>query len=78
MEIEFEVEIDRAQKENPTSAEPRIRQVQYDSLSRIFVDVMFEYNNIQIEHRERCKERFKRQLELSKWYHEIEYRLNWF
>lgn len=63
--LEFEIEIERAKKENPTSAKPRIRQMQYDSLSRYYIEVMFECNAIQIEHRERCKERLRRQLEIG-------------
>lgn len=59
------MEIERANKENPTSAQPRIRQMQHDSLSRYYIEVMFECNAIQVEHRERCKERLRRQLQIG-------------
>ncbi|KAK4029077.1 Syntaxin-1A [Daphnia magna] len=62
---DFKIEIERARKDNPTSAEPRIREMQYETLTRNFVDVMVECNAIQDEHRQRCKERFQRQLEIA-------------
>lgn len=62
---DFKIEIERARKDNPTSAEPRIREMQYETLTRNFVDVMVECNAIQDEHRQRCKERFQRQLEIG-------------
>jgi hypothetical protein len=64
----FKIEVQRARKENPTSAEPRIREMQHETLTRNFVEVMIECNVIQEEHRQRCKDRFKRQLEISKLY----------
>lgn len=51
---------------NRTSAELRIRQTQISTLSHEFVAIMTECNRVQVEHREQCKRRFKRQLELSK------------
>ena len=65
---DFKIEVDRSRKENPTSAEPRIREMQHETLTRIFVEAMIECNIIQEEHREKCKDRFKRQLEISKFY----------
>ena len=50
---------------NQTSAELRIRKTQHSTLTRSFVDVMTDYNQAQVEYRERCKKRFQRQLELS-------------
>ncbi|EFX74092.1 syntaxin [Daphnia pulex] len=61
----FKIEVQRARKENPTSAEPRIREMQHETLTRNFVEVMIECNVIQEEHRQRCKDRFKRQLEIT-------------
>lgn len=40
--------------------------LQYSTLSRKFHDVMAEYNSVQEEYRERCKERIQRQLKYSK------------
>ena len=39
---------------------------QHSTLSRDFVEVMHEYNAIQNDYRERCKNRIQRQLEISK------------
>jgi hypothetical protein len=39
---------------------------QHSTLSRKFIEVMNEYNNAQIDYRERCKARIQRQLEISK------------
>ena len=40
--------------------------LQYSTLSRKFHDVMAEYNSVQEEYRERCKERIQRPLKYSK------------
>ncbi|XP_037280344.1 syntaxin isoform X1 [Rhipicephalus microplus] len=47
------------------SAELRIRKTQHSTLSRKFVEVMTEYNKIQNDYRERCKDRIRRQLEIT-------------
>eukprot|EP00117_Sycon_ciliatum_P010641 scpid92857/ scgid2654/ Syntaxin len=47
------------------SADFRIRKAQHAALSRRFVDVMSEYNAIQNDYREQCKERIHRQLEIT-------------
>uniref|UniRef100_V5HAF0 Putative syntaxin 1a n=1 Tax=Ixodes ricinus TaxID=34613 RepID=V5HAF0_IXORI len=47
------------------SAELRIRKTQHSTLSRKFVEEMTEYNKIQNDYRERCKDRIKRQLEIT-------------
>ncbi|CAB4042496.1 syntaxin-1A isoform X4 [Paramuricea clavata] len=47
------------------AADTRIRKAQHASLSRDFVDVMSEYNTIQVGYREKCKERIQRQLEIT-------------
>lgn len=39
--------------------------VQYNTLSRRFRDLMAEYNQVQEEYREKCKERIQRQLKYS-------------
>lgn len=39
---------------------------QHSTLSRKFIEVMNDYNNAQIDYRERCKARIQRQLEISK------------
>ncbi|XP_028400546.1 syntaxin-like [Dendronephthya gigantea] len=46
-------------------ANSRIRKSQHAALSRDFVDVMSEYNTIQVGYREKCKERIQRQLEIT-------------
>jgi len=47
------------------SADLRIRKTQHSTLSRLFIEVMNEYNNAQIDYRERCKARIQRQLEIT-------------
>lgn len=54
---------DRDQK--VVTADTRIRKAQHAALSRGFVDVMSEYNTIQVGYREKCKERIQRQLEIT-------------
>lgn len=39
--------------------------IQYNTLSRRFRDLMAEYNQVQEEYREKCKERIQRQLKYS-------------
>lgn len=46
-------------------AEVRIKRSQHSTLSREFVDVMTDYNAIQNDYRERCKNRIQRQLEIT-------------
>lgn len=38
---------------------------QHSALSREFVEVMTDYNNIQNDYREKCKSRIKRQLQIG-------------
>jgi len=57
-------------KEQETSnrgdyADIRIKKCQHSTLSREFVDCMSEYNEIQNDYRDRCKNRIKRQLEIT-------------
>lgn len=44
----------------------KLRRPQHSTLSRKFIEVMNDYNNAQIDYRERCKARIQRQLEISK------------
>ncbi|XP_035218177.1 syntaxin-1A-like isoform X2 [Stegodyphus dumicola] len=57
--------IEQEQINNASAAELRIKQTQHSTLSRRFVDAMTEYSHIQTEYRERCKDRIKRQLEIT-------------
>jgi len=43
-------------------ADIRIKKCQHSALSREFVEVMTDYNNVQNDYRENCKGRIKRQL----------------
>uniref|UniRef100_UPI00358F73EA syntaxin-1A-like n=1 Tax=Myxine glutinosa TaxID=7769 RepID=UPI00358F73EA len=43
----------------------RIEKVQYTTLSQKFMDIMSNYNTMQCEYRERCKQRIQRQLEIA-------------
>jgi hypothetical protein len=46
-------------------ANMRIRKAQYSALSRKFVEIMNEYNNMQIDYRQKCKDRIQRQFEIG-------------
>jgi t-SNARE complex subunit (syntaxin) len=50
---------------NENHAEFRIRQTQYSALSHNFQKVMSDYNNSLILHKDKCKKRIKRQLEIA-------------
>ncbi|OQR76304.1 syntaxin-1A-like [Tropilaelaps mercedesae] len=58
-------EADEAMRENPTSAVSRMKLIQQQTLSKTFVDLMSSYNAAQMEYREKCKERIKRQLHIT-------------
>ncbi|EDV24244.1 syntaxin 1.4 [Trichoplax adhaerens] len=47
------------------SAEFRIKQTQVTALSNRLVSLMSDYNTMQVEHREKCKARIVRQLEIT-------------
>lgn len=61
----IENSIESEEQTNKTSADLRIRKVQFSTLSRKFVEVMTEYNRTQTDYRERCKGRIARQLEIT-------------
>lgn len=60
----IEKTIKQEERANKTSANVRIRKTQHSTLSRKFVEVMIEYNEIQVNYRERCKVRLQRHLEI--------------
>ncbi|CAG0897438.1 unnamed protein product, partial [Darwinula stevensoni] len=62
---EMEQNIEQEEHAKSTSADVRIRKTQHSTLSRKFVEVMKEYNRTQTDYRERCKNRIKRQIEIS-------------
>ncbi|XP_068099732.1 syntaxin-2 [Hyperolius riggenbachi] len=53
------------QEDNRSSVDLRIRKTQHTVLSRKFGEVMIEYNETQVQFRERSKERIQRQLEIT-------------
>jgi len=53
------------EKVDKTSAEVRMKKTQHQGVSRKFVEVMTEYNKIQLEHRDASKSQMKRQMELA-------------
>lgn len=61
----IELAIDRDEKQQKTSALLRMRKMQYATLSYKFVELMADYNRIQIEYGECCKARIQRQLEIT-------------
>eukprot|EP00088_Acartia_fossae_P033010 TRINITY_DN33783_c0_g1_i1.p1 TRINITY_DN33783_c0_g1~~TRINITY_DN33783_c0_g1_i1.p1 ORF type:complete len:298 (-),score=130.10 TRINITY_DN33783_c0_g1_i1:385-1278(-) len=62
--MEQETEAEEKGRGNVT-AEIRIRKTQHMTASRRFVEVMTEYNRIQVSYREESKEQIKRQMEIS-------------
>ena len=48
-----------------TGAEYRMKKTQHSMLSQKIVAVMTEYNRMQNDYREKCKQRIQRQLEIS-------------
>lgn len=61
----MEVETNKICEDNPHSAEHRIRTTQHSRLFRRFKDVIDDYQLTQADHRDRCKARIKRQLEIT-------------
>ncbi|XP_035217354.1 syntaxin-like isoform X1 [Stegodyphus dumicola] len=61
----MEQNVEQQEHVNNTSAELRIKRTQHSALFRRFVDAMTEYSSIQTEYRERCKNRIKRQLQIT-------------
>ncbi|KAM4808436.1 syntaxin-2 isoform 2-T2 [Rhinophrynus dorsalis] len=57
--------IDQDESNNRTSVSLRMRKTQHTVLSRKFGEVMIEYNETQIQFRERSKDRIQRQLEIT-------------
>ncbi|CAF0788128.1 unnamed protein product [Brachionus calyciflorus] len=47
------------------NADYRIRKMQFSYLSHLFSDIMGSYNSVQIQHRDACKNRIQRQLEIT-------------
>lgn len=58
-------DIEKEEEVNTTSSSLRIKKTQHSALSRRFVDAMTDYNTIQTDYRQRCKDRIKRQLEIT-------------
>lgn len=61
----IELNIEQEEHSNKSSADLRIRKTQYSTISRKFVEVMSDYNTTQIDYRDRCKARIKRQMEIT-------------
>lgn len=47
------------------AADQRIRQTQQSALTKLFVEVMTEYNKTQTDYRDKCKATIQRQLEIT-------------
>ncbi|XP_065830854.1 syntaxin-1A-like [Oscarella lobularis] len=48
------------------TADFRIRKAQHSTLSRKFLETMEEYNRVQVDYRDKCKEKIYRQLKITK------------
>ncbi|RWS14960.1 syntaxin-like protein, partial [Dinothrombium tinctorium] len=61
----MEQEIDKIEESGDMSADFRIRKTQHSMLLQKFVQTMTDYNQTQVDYRERCKARIQRQLEIA-------------
>jgi len=61
----IEQNIEQEEHSNKSSADLRIRKTQYSTISRKFIEVMNDYNKAQIDYRDGCKARIKRQMEIT-------------
>ncbi|XP_064620410.1 syntaxin isoform X5 [Lineus longissimus] len=61
----IEQNIEQEEHSNKSSADLRIRKTQYSTISRKFIEVMNDYNKAQIDYRDGCKSRIKRQMEIT-------------
>lgn len=62
----MEQEIEKMEESGDMSADFRIRKTQHSMLLQKFVQTMTDYNQTQVDYRERCKARIQRQLEIGK------------
>lgn len=64
---EFDDDLERLKKKGQTDkAEFRIKSNQHGFVLNSFKNLMHRYNDVQIEYRDKCKEKIKRELEISK------------
>ena len=61
----MEQEIEKMEESGEMTADFRIRKTQHSMLLQKFVATMTEYNQTQVDYRERCKARIQRQLEIA-------------
>lgn len=61
----MEQEIEKMEESGEQSADLRIRKTQHSMLLQKFVHTMTDYNQTQVDYRERCKSRIQRQLEIA-------------
>lgn len=62
------VSISKQEEREPNSAATLIRKTQHAATTRGFIDVMNMYNDAQVTHRDACKARIKRQMEIAERY----------
>ena len=61
----MEQEIEKMEESGDMTADFRIRKTQHSMLLQKFVQTMTDYNQTQVDYRERCKARIQRQLEIA-------------
>jgi len=61
----MEQEIEKMEESGDMTADFRIRKTQHSMLLNKFVSTMTDYNQTQVDYRERCKARIQRQLEIA-------------
>ncbi|WAR03116.1 STX-like protein [Mya arenaria] len=61
----IEQNIEQEEHSSKSTADLRIRKTQYSTISRKFVETMSNYNQAQIDYRDRCKARIQRQMEIT-------------
>ena len=63
---EFDDDLEHLKKKGQTGAEFRIKKNQHSFLLNTFINLMTRYNDVQIEYRDKCKNKIKTELEISK------------
>jgi syntaxin 1A len=61
----IEHKIDEDEQRSKATTDLRIRKTQHSTLTKKFVEVMMEYNRVQVDYEKRCKDRLKRGVEIT-------------
>ncbi|XP_077995547.1 syntaxin-1A-like [Glandiceps talaboti] len=64
-DIEKTIEEDKLDSNTKSPAGLRMKKTQHQTLHHLFVEVMTQYSNAQVDYRDKCKGRIQRQLEIT-------------